>query len=158
SPIIGPTGGLIYGLVGGLSGGLSGGWAADEQDVEIRILPNQGIRRSLSNSIKWGLFGGVIAGLIQGLLGALYPWSVTERSTTLIGGLFGALFGMVFGGLSLAMSNGGTSVFRHYALRFLLVRDGFIPGHYERFLDHAAERILLRKVGGGYAFIHRMLL
>jgi hypothetical protein len=27
-----------------------------------------------------------------------------------------------------------------------------------RFLDHAAERILLRKVGGGYIFVHRMLL
>jgi hypothetical protein len=27
-----------------------------------------------------------------------------------------------------------------------------------KFLDYAAERILLRKVGGGYIFIHRMLL
>jgi hypothetical protein len=25
-------------------------------------------------------------------------------------------------------------------------------------LDYAAERILLRKVGGGYVFLHRMLL
>jgi len=29
---------------------------------------------------------------------------------------------------------------------------------YAKFLDYAAERILLRKVGGGYIFIHRMLL
>jgi hypothetical protein len=27
-----------------------------------------------------------------------------------------------------------------------------------RFLDYAAERILLRKVGGGYIFVHRLLL
>ena len=36
--------------------------------------------------------------------------------------------------------------------------NGSIPGNYVRFLDYAAERILLRKVGGGYTFIHRMLL
>lgn len=29
---------------------------------------------------------------------------------------------------------------------------------YVDFLDYAAERILLRKVGGGYMFIHRLLL
>jgi hypothetical protein len=26
------------------------------------------------------------------------------------------------------------------------------------FLDEAAERLLLRKVGGGYIFVHRLLL
>jgi len=26
------------------------------------------------------------------------------------------------------------------------------------FLDYAAERIFLRKVGGGYVFVHRMLM
>ena len=40
----------------------------------------------------------------------------------------------------------------------LLVRNGSIPWNYVKFLDYAAERILLRKVGGGYIFIHRMLL
>ena len=40
----------------------------------------------------------------------------------------------------------------------MLVRNGSVPWDYAKFLDHAAERILLRKVGGGYIFIHRMLL
>jgi hypothetical protein len=39
-----------------------------------------------------------------------------------------------------------------------LVANGSIARDYVRFLDHAAKRILLRKVGGGYMFIHRMLL
>ena len=56
------------------------------------------------------------------------------------------------------MSNGGTAVVRHCAIRFVLTRNHSTPTNYERFLDHAAERILLRKVGGGYMFIHRMLL
>src|SRR5689334_203677 len=33
-----------------------------------------------------------------------------------------------------------------------------MPWNYPRFLDYAAEQILLRKVGGGYIFIHRFLL
>lgn len=33
-----------------------------------------------------------------------------------------------------------------------------MPWRYVDFLDFAAQRILLRKVGGGYIFIHRMLL
>jgi len=43
-------------------------------------------------------------------------------------------------------------------VRFLLWRAGAVPWHYVQFLDYAAERILLRKVGGGYIFIHRLLL
>jgi hypothetical protein len=43
-------------------------------------------------------------------------------------------------------------------LHWLLWRAGSIPWNYRRFLDSAAERLLLRKVGGGYIFVHRLLL
>ncbi len=43
-------------------------------------------------------------------------------------------------------------------MRFILYRNGDIPWNYVRFLDYAADRIFLRKVGGGYIFIHRMLM
>ena len=33
-----------------------------------------------------------------------------------------------------------------------------MPLRYVPFLDYCAERILLRKVGGGYIFIHRTFL
>jgi hypothetical protein len=33
-----------------------------------------------------------------------------------------------------------------------------MPRRYEHFLDYASERILLRKVGGGYIFVHRLLM
>ena len=75
--MIGMSGGLAVGLVGGLCGALASGWRANENEVEIRTLPNQGIRRSLSNSIKWGLIGAAVAGLIQGLLGR---WSAEGPS------------------------------------------------------------------------------
>jgi hypothetical protein len=40
----------------------------------------------------------------------------------------------------------------------MLYRHNDIPWHYTRFLDYAAERIFLQKVGPGYIFIHRLLL
>jgi hypothetical protein len=33
-----------------------------------------------------------------------------------------------------------------------------VPWNYIRFLDYAAERVFLRKVGGGYIFTHRLLM
>jgi hypothetical protein len=34
----------------------------------------------------------------------------------------------------------------------------YIPWNYSRFLDYAVDRIFLQKVGGGYIFIHRLLM
>ena len=54
--------------------------------------------------------------------------------------------------------SGGITCLRHFALRLMLYRMGYIPWNYARFLDYAAERLFLQKVGGGYIFVHRMLL
>ena len=43
-------------------------------------------------------------------------------------------------------------------LYFFFVQNSSAPWNYPAFLDYAAERVFLRKVGGGYMFIHRMLL
>ena len=40
---------------------------------------------------------------------------------------------------------------------FKLISSKCISIRYIRFLDYATERIFLRKVGGGYIFIHRLL-
>ena len=61
-------------------------------------------------------------------------------------------------GLFFALLYGGIACFQHFILRFLLWLNGFTPLLYVRFLDFAAERVFLRKVGGGYIFVHRMLL
>jgi hypothetical protein len=43
-------------------------------------------------------------------------------------------------------------------LRLTLRRSGYTPRKFVKFLDHCSKLILLKKVGGGYIFIHRMLL
>ena len=65
----------------------------------------------------------------------------------------GLVFGLIFG-----VGFGLGDVAKHYILRLLLFLDGSMPLNYVRFLDHCAERILLRKVGGGYMFIHRTFM
>jgi hypothetical protein len=47
---------------------------------------------------------------------------------------------------------------QHFILRVMLWRNSSIPWNYTRFLDYATERIFLQKLGGGYIFIHRLVL
>jgi hypothetical protein len=56
------------------------------------------------------------------------------------------------------LRNGGFAYLQHYVLRILLWRNDYAPWSYIRFLDYAAERVFLRKVGGGYIFTHRLLM
>jgi hypothetical protein len=53
---------------------------------------------------------------------------------------------------------GGQDVIQHYTLRFILYWRGHTPLRYVNFLDYAARLVFLQKVGGGYIFIHRLLL
>lgn len=52
------------------------------------------------------------------------------------------------------MHRGGLAVVQHGVLRVLLAAGGRLPLRLVATLDTAAERALLRKVGGGYMFIH----
>ncbi len=107
-----------------------------------RVVPNQGIRRSARNSLVFGLISTAIV------------WSICGLSVGLISGLSVGLSA----GLLAGLLNGGLACLRHGVIRLLLWRSQAIPWNYPRFLDSAAECILLRKVGGGYIFVHRLLL
>jgi hypothetical protein len=94
--------------------------------------------------VAW-LFIGLILGLIVGLLFGLH---------------FGLIFGLISGlipGLIVGLNRGGSAVIKHYALRLTLWEE-HPPFKFVNFLDDCARLILLKKVGGGYIFIHRMLL
>ena len=77
-----------------------------------------------------GLFLGLVSGLFMGL------------TSLLAFGLFGGLDAFA----------------KHFILRFFLSRRDDLPWDLVPFLDEAAERLLLRKVGGTYIFVHRLLL
>ena len=84
------------------------------------------------------LFGKFGIGSINGLI---------------IGLFFGVVLGMTFG----IAIGGGMPVLQHYTLRFWLHHYGYLPLKLVPFLDLAAERLILQKVGGGYRFVHRFL-
>lgn len=132
------TRGLAFGIGFGVVFGLIRGWTGP--GIEKIAIPNQGIWQSARNSL---LFAS-IAAVVMGLAAIAVDWN------PLFWGSFGVLFGLGAGG--------GEACIKHSILRLILYYNGNIPGNYAKFLDWATERIFLQKVGGGYIFIHRLLL
>jgi predicted lipid-binding transport protein (Tim44 family) len=144
------VGGLLFGLVAAMSGRLFDGliimllfgpiyklfngldgWLVRKQLSERQALtPNDGIKRSFKNGLVFLLVVGLVYGL---LLGLVY-----------------GLFSRVDFGLR--------AVIQHFTLRFWLWRSHLFPWKIVPFLEDSTTRVLLRRVGGGYSFTHRLLL
>ncbi len=134
--VLGGVFGLIMGLI----------FLLDYREIERKITPNQGIWRTAGNARRIGLMFMIGAAVGSGMLWANGGWRIRGIAGSIVGGLFGWL---IFG---------GETVIRHLLLRYLLARKDYLPLKLVPFLDEMAGRIILRKVGGGYIFIHRMLL
>lgn len=130
--------GLIFALIIGLIRGLRG------SDIETKTIPNQGIWISAYNAVIITLVSWLI---LFPIIFMRFPEGVQSKSSIISWGL---ILGLLFGG--------GISCIQHFSLRLILWVKGFIPSNLARFLDYASERIFLQKVGGGYIFVHRMLL
>ena len=137
----------IGALLGAMYGGLGYGIVAE------KTLPNQGIALSVRNSGLAGLAIMAFLGTLLFLLFTLLNKGAPEAEQCRL-----ALGAGVFFGLLAALWFGGMDVLAHLALRLVLWRSGEAPHNYPRFLDHAARLIFLQKVGGGYIFVHRLLL
>ncbi len=119
--------------------------------MKTKATPNQGVWQSGRNGVICMSIFGLSAGLIGGLsFGLIYG--------PLLGLIYGLLAGLIGGSTAGLIWGGGLPFIQHFALRFVLYRNGYLPWNLVRFLDYAAERIFLRKVGGGYIFVHRTLM
>jgi len=108
--------------------------------------------------MRVALIGGALSSLVSGLsYGLLFGLAYGQTSGLIRGLVVGLLVGLVIG-LVTGLLNGGSACIKHALLRWLLWRTKHIPWNYPSFLDYAAERVLLRKVGGGYIFTHKLLL
>ena len=130
--------GIIFGLSMGLFFVIIRGFTGPR--IQKLTNPDQGIRKSAKNSLLFGIIGASILRLTATMLG----WTVNGWT------IFGFSFGIVAGGVDTCI--------KHLIIRILLFQRGSTPWNYARFLDYATERIFLQKVGGGYIFIHRLLL
>jgi hypothetical protein len=136
------------------------GFSSKNLDNQQRIKPNQGIWRSARNACFIGCLcaGCLFVFLLPGVLGALlFHVSIV---TLFPSKDFLLLLLIPDFGILIAVLYGGIQCIQHFVLRIVLWRCGYTPEplKYVDFLDFAVERILLRKVGGGYIFIHRSLL
>ena len=182
--VLGPVAGLVPGMVLGLVVGLVLGLKSSA--LETRTMPGEGIAASMKNFIFIGLVLGLLFGLVLGLLfGVVFGvagWLATGQVGGLAAGLaawladgqvlflvfdlvFGLFFGLFFGlvvgliyGPVVGLRYGGGFLIVHYWARMLLAGSGRLPWKVLAFLDHCSERILLRRVGGGYIFIHRSMM
>ena len=111
--------------------------------IKAGSYPNQRIWESLRNT------------LVSALIPALFFGSIAGISFGLRVGIFVGLDAWL---LFSVLSESGLACIRHFSMRLILHRMGYIPWNYARFLDYATERLFLQKVGGSYIFMHRMLL
>jgi hypothetical protein len=145
-------GGLIVGVIMMLFFVLLGGLRYSE--LRTQAYPNQGIWKSTINCVIAGLVFGMLGGLFFGLTFGLLD-AIGSKQTGVMGGLIGCV---LFFGILGTLYYGGIACLQHLALRLILYHQGSIPWNYARFLDYATERLFMQKVGGGYIFVHRMLL
>ena len=142
-----------YMILGGIFGGLAAAM------VESKTVPNEGIQLSLRNA----RFAGLVVGGAIALLTPLYirgPDIILGGSPMLgVWGtlIFSGIVGLYFGILA-ALWYGGIDVIYHWILARTLGRSGILPRHLHAFLDHASRLSILQRVGGGYIFVHRLLL
>lgn len=146
---LGILGGICSGVVGGIIYGLSHGLRGST--IETKTVPNQGMWRTIKSAFLGGLMGGLIDALV---IIVVYSWILGWK----IGLIYGLSYGFFGGFIAGFIFGGGQACFKHLVLRLILHRNGYMPWNYSRFLNYAAERAFLQRVGGGYIFIHRLLL
>lgn len=136
---------LIFVIIGGIVGGFK------IQKPEIpkqNASPNEGIRRAAKYSL--------ISFATLGPSAALIGWIIDSPSNP----VYLIYLGLAVGFFAWLVAGDGSGIvfIQHFTLRLILYCKKYIPWNYARFLDYASKRLLMKKVGGGYVFYHRMLM
>jgi DNA polymerase III delta prime subunit len=154
---------LLTALAAGSIAGVIGGFVT--RSISPRqAVPNQGIRRSTRRALLVLLFGFAIGIVfiipVMATLVADFPGGEMRPmdyvGLALFVGSIAAFVPILL--MPIILWAGAQASLQHLVLRLLLVRNKAAPWKYVRFLDEASDRLLLRKVGGGYVFVHRLLL
>lgn len=139
--------GLYLGLFSGVTFGLYNSFKAI--NLDIKEVPNQGIRRTAKNAFEVTVCFSIAFGLFSGI------FFFFSSNLSNLGILLGIILGMMSGPIYGLVSARGRSCIRHFALRFTLFQAKLSPWNYSVFLDYCRERLLIRRVGGSYYFIHK---
>lgn len=146
---------LILGASCGVPLVLTGATRSRSVPAKERKRPNEGIRRTIRVAGTFGLVSGLFLSAVTFLAtlmgrARIGPIGIGDPGDILAVG--------ILIGVGLWVFFGGFTIIKHYVLRLMLWRKHGLPLDLTRFLDFAADQILLQQAGGGYAFIHRMLM
>ena len=162
--------GLVFGTLAGLHA----------NDLGDRVRPNVGIARSLGNFGHVFVRLVVVVGGVQALLTVLSPVGPDPSASELVAeamrdapalavmtelwrrdparfqwiGVIGSTLSVAY---LAALLEGGYAALQHAVLRVLLFASGRLPLRLVAALDDATRRGLLRRIGGGYLFVHPTL-
>ncbi len=126
---------LVFFVTGGLRG----------RRIERTSRPNQATWISLRADFQAGVVTGAALGVLFWGFGPLYAPDAS----------FGIIqAGMIF--LARFFGFGGSGAVNHLFLRLFLWLEG-VPWNLAGFLEHATDLAILRRVGGGYIFINRLV-
>ncbi|MBO0802997.1 MAG: NACHT domain-containing protein [Nocardiopsaceae bacterium] len=153
--LTGPPGALAAGLVSALGLGVICGWQPDPRGAPTR--PGQALWRTLRTygiRIVASLAGAVVISAVviasaPALLPATHQNFANAIPAIFATGLSALVLGVVFKGL--------VPLIDHHVARFIATWNGFLPRDLVGFLDYCEERIILRRSGGYYSFLHRSL-
>jgi DNA polymerase III delta prime subunit len=162
------VGGAAVGAVGGAVIATAFG-LFEESGIEDTIRPNEGIHHSLRTATLGAALGialgaGLGAAFVATYVVVVGPVIVgapgmEAEARFLSAGVMAVIAAVVavFGAAVGAVRYGGRSASQHYLLRLLLWLSGRFPRNITKFLDWAAQRVLVQRVGGGWRFVHRTL-
>jgi energy-coupling factor transporter ATP-binding protein EcfA2 len=136
---------IVFIIVGVVYGGFK--INRDSDSTNLRDKPNQGIKRAARYTVIAFITFALSAILIASIIDSIIDPVLIFIGLTV--GLLGAL---------VANQGSGIVCIQHFILRFIFWRKGYIPWKYARFLDYASERVILRKSGGAYLFIHGKIM
>ena len=138
------------GALGAFEAGLRPG------DLRLRMSPGQGVGQSLRSGMVVMTRVMALAGVLLSV--ALGAASLLNGGDVILAAAPWLLWLLLYLGLGFALAYGQLAYYQHARLRRILYDRGHIADDYPAFLNQTAERNLLRKVGGGYTFVHALLL
>lgn len=139
--------GIIFGLIGMIISG------PNRSMIGTRTYPNQGIWISLMNSLGITIFSLLLIAMFLLFFNVLiFPLSIDLDE------LWRLLPYVFIFAVSIGLWFGGLDVIQYITLRIILSLKGYCPLKYVDFLNFISERTYLKNNGGGYIFVHNLVM
>jgi hypothetical protein len=152
---------LGSGLVGAVWNGMRRGLG------ETKTRPIQGMALTARNAALTAMAAGVVTMVVT--MGSIAVANAVHTGRIRLSGSYAGpgislietlqdslLLGTVLA-LAALFWNGSLDLIKHYTLRRLLHRERHLPWRLGEFLDYSVRLLFLRRIGGGYLFVHRFL-